>query len=108
MSDELLDRAIDEVARQMTEGAPLSAAAFRDRVRARIERGDAPRRSWRAAFVLSPIAAAIAIAVAAFVLRGPPPPAAPLTVAQHIEPAPPREPSTGAGVEAAPRPSGST
>src|SRR5205823_1757588 len=105
---ELLDRAIDEVARQMTEGAPRGAA-FRDRVRARIERGDAPRRSWRAAFVLSPIAAAIAIAVAAFVLRGRTPPAAPRTAAQQIEPAPPlRELSTGAGVEPAPRPPDST
>jgi hypothetical protein len=70
MSDEPLNNAIDEAARQLTEGAPADAAAFRRRVLARIEAGDAPRRSWRAAFVLSPIAVAAAMVIALFVAPG--------------------------------------
>ena len=68
MLDNELNTAIDDVARQMTEGSP--AAGLRHRVIARIESGDAPRRSWRAAFVLSPIAAAAAIVIALVVARG--------------------------------------
>lgn len=65
-----LDRVIDAVARQMTETAPAGGADFRHRVLARIEAVDAPRNSWRAAWVLSPIAVAAAIAMAVFVARG--------------------------------------
>src|SRR5471032_2195607 len=68
MLDDELNTAIDDEARQMTEGSP--AAGLRHRVIARIESGDAPRRSWRAAFVLSPIAAAAAIAIVLVVARG--------------------------------------
>jgi hypothetical protein len=77
MSDELLDRAIDAVARQMTAAAPPDAAAFRRRVLARLADKDV-RRSWfdvrRSTFgvprwVMIPVAAAIAIAV--FVTRAP-------------------------------------
>jgi uncharacterized membrane protein YgcG len=64
-----LNAAIDEVAREMTEGSPADAAAFRRQVLARIEISDAPRRSWRAAVVLSPIAVAAAIVLALFVMR---------------------------------------
>jgi hypothetical protein len=70
MWDERVNGAIDETARQMTEGSPAGGAEFRRRVLARLESGDAPRRLWRAAFVLPPIAAAAAIAVAVFVTRG--------------------------------------
>lgn len=71
MSDEPVNHAIDQVARQMTDGAPADAAAFRRRVLARIEAGDAPRRSWRAAFVLSPLAVAAVIAIAIAAARIP-------------------------------------
>ena len=105
MPDERLDRAIEEVARRMTEGAPADGAAFRRGVLARIDAGDAPRRSWRAAFVLSPIAAAIVIAVAAFMMRGWPQPAAPLTIANQAgQGQPQHEPSGAAGRDAAPSP----
>ena len=77
MSDEQLNTAIDEVARTMTEGSLAGDAGFRRRVLARIESGGAPRRSWRPAFVLSPIAvtAAILIAVTFFHRPGPEGPA---------------------------------
>ena len=73
MWDEQVNTAIDEVARQMTEGPPAGSADLRRRVLARIESGDAPRVAWRAAFVLSPLAVAAAIVVAVFVARGPRP-----------------------------------
>ena len=69
MSDESLNGAIDEVARQMTAGAAAGAAGFRRRVLARIAANEAPRRTWRPVFVLTPLAAAIAIAVAVFISR---------------------------------------
>src|SRR5258708_32857440 len=70
MWDERMNSAIDEVAQQMTEGSPAAGADFRRRILARIEAGDAPRRSWRAAFGLSPIAVAAVIVIAVFVFRG--------------------------------------
>jgi hypothetical protein len=63
MSDEQLNTAIDEAARQMTDGSPAGDAGFRRRVLARIEAGDAPRARWRPLFVIAPLAAAIVIAV---------------------------------------------
>jgi hypothetical protein len=52
----------------MTGGSP--APGFRRRIVARIEAGDAPRRSWRAAVVLTPLAAtAGAIVFAMFVAQ---------------------------------------
>ena len=48
MSDERVNGTIDAVAREMTGGAP--APGFRRRLAARIEAGETPRRSWRAAF----------------------------------------------------------
>jgi len=72
MWDEDVNRAIDEVARQMTEDAPPASADFRRRVLARIASTEAPRASWRAAFVLSPIAVAAAIVIVTFV-RSPAP-----------------------------------
>jgi len=71
MSDEPLNQAIDEVARETTAASAPEAAAFRRRVMARIERGDAPRRAWPASFVLTPIAAATAIAIAMLAVREP-------------------------------------
>jgi hypothetical protein len=72
MSDErrdlAVDRAIDEVARQMTVGEPSSD--FRARVVARLDAGDRPPRFWPAAWILSPIAAAAVVAVTIFVARG--------------------------------------
>ena len=69
-----LDHAIDLVARQMTEGSRAGGPDFRRRVLARIEAGHAPRGNrrgdWRAAWVLSPLAAAAAIVMAIFVARG--------------------------------------
>ena len=66
--DSAIDRAIDEVARQMTVGEPSSD--FRARVVARLDAGDRPQRFWPAAWILSPIAAAAVVAVAIFVARG--------------------------------------
>src|SRR3954468_16770460 len=71
MSDERVDAVIDEVARQMSEASPADADAFRRRVLARIDNGGAPRRSWRASLVLTPIAAAAAIAMAMLARREP-------------------------------------
>jgi hypothetical protein len=53
-----IDAAIDDVARRMTEGAPQGG--FTARVLARIEGARAP---WRVSLVLSPLAAAAALAV---------------------------------------------
>ncbi len=68
-TDAEIDRAIDVVARQMTDGPPVGGAEFRRRVLARIEAGHAPRTSWRAAWVLSPLAVAATIVMAIFVAR---------------------------------------
>jgi hypothetical protein len=73
MLDEELNAAIDEVARQMTDAAPREGAGFRRRVIARIEAEEAPRTSWRAAFVLAPIAVAMAIVIAIVAARRPGP-----------------------------------
>jgi hypothetical protein len=62
------DRVIDEVAQQMTDAQP--PADFRARVLARIIEGQSPRSTWRAAWILSPVAAAALIVVAIFVARG--------------------------------------
>jgi hypothetical protein len=90
MSDErrdlAIDRTIDEVARQMTEGQP--AQDFRARIVARIAEGGRPRRTWRAAWILSPIAAAAVVAVAIFVARVQPRehPSSPSTIARATPP----------------------
>jgi hypothetical protein len=74
MWDERVNIAIDEVAREMTEEAPATDDAdFRRRVLARIASDDEPRASWRAAFVLSPIAVAAAIVIAVFIVGRPAP-----------------------------------
>ena len=70
MSDEPVNAAIDEIARQTTQTPPGDADDFRRRVLARIAANDAPRRSWRAAFVLSPLGIAAAIVIALLVARG--------------------------------------
>jgi hypothetical protein len=96
MRDEELNAAIDEVARQMTDLAPDGGAGFRRRVIARIEAGDAPRRSWRAGFVLSPIAVAMAIVIAAMFVRRPGP-------LGPGGPAGPKEPTLQTGTEPGPQ-----
>jgi hypothetical protein len=69
MSDERLNTAIDEVARQMTDPEPGAAADLRRQVVARIEAGGTPRERWRIAFVWSPLAVATVFAVVFFVAR---------------------------------------
>jgi hypothetical protein len=64
MSDERLDRSIDEIARQMTEGEP--PGDFRARVLAQL--GDRPRRTWTI-WTLAPVAAAALVIVSIFVMR---------------------------------------
>src|SRR5712692_10259977 len=56
-----IDRAIDDVARRLTAGEP--DGAFRARVQARIESGESTRRRWSGAWVISPLAAALVVAV---------------------------------------------
>ena len=60
-----LDTLIDDVAREMTAGEP--GASFTSDVLARI---DERRPAWRAAWLLSPIAAAAVVLIAVFVWRG--------------------------------------
>jgi hypothetical protein len=67
ISDERIDRAIDDVARELTAGA--ASAQFTARV---IERIDRRRPLWRAAWVLAPIGAAAMIAAA--IVNWPAPP----------------------------------
>jgi hypothetical protein len=59
-----LDRTIDEVARQMTDGTP--SADLKRRVRARIAEHDARSRPRRLAWLAAPVAAAAAIVLAVF------------------------------------------
>jgi hypothetical protein len=73
MWDDRVDTAINDVARRMTEGSPADGADFRRRVLARVEAGDAPRATWRAAWLLSPLAVAAAILIAVMVVRRPSP-----------------------------------
>jgi hypothetical protein len=70
MSDERVDTTIDEVVRELTAGEPGSA--FTARVLARIDAGEAGKRTratWRAAWVMSPLALAVAMVVAVAVFR---------------------------------------
>ena len=67
MWDEHVDEAIDDEARRATDGLP--SAGFRGRVLARIEAHDTPRSSWRAAWILTPVAAAAAILIAVVVVH---------------------------------------
>ena len=73
MWDEDVNTAIDEVARQMTEEVPPASADFRRRVLARIASNEAPRASWRATFVFSPIVLTAAIVIAVFIVGRPDP-----------------------------------
>ena len=65
MSDERLDRLIDEVARQMTDGHPSSD--FRARVIARLDRH--PRRAWRTSWIAIPLGAMAVTMIALAVAR---------------------------------------
>jgi hypothetical protein len=69
MSDERVDATIDEVAREMTRGE--LPPDFRDRVIARLERGDARHRTWRPALVLAPLAVAAVVLLAVLVGHAP-------------------------------------
>lgn len=69
-TDAEIDRALDAVARRMTEGSPANGADFRRRVLARIEEGHPPDARLRAAWVLSPLAVAATIVMAILVARG--------------------------------------
>src|SRR5262245_42906040 len=70
--NDIIDRLIDDAARQMTAGEP--GAAFRAQV---MDRLNAPRRSWwRSPWLLSPAAVAALVLIAlAVVRRGPGAPA---------------------------------
>ena len=71
MLDEHVDAAMDEVVSELTAGEP--GAAFTARVLARIDAdaaGNRTRPTWRTAWVMSPLALAAAIVVAAAVFRG--------------------------------------
>jgi hypothetical protein len=65
MSDDGLDRLIDDVARQMTAGQPSSD--FRARVIASLDRR--PRRVWRPMWIAAPLVATTAIVLAMVVAR---------------------------------------
>ena len=110
---------IDEVARGMTADVSDDTVAFRRRVLARVESGGAPRRTWRAAFVLSPIAVAAAIIIVAFVVLGrrpgpfgpgaqgperPVPQTPPIVAASPPETAGPKGPALQAAVNTAAQP----
>jgi hypothetical protein len=114
MSDERLNTAIDEVAKEMTSAAPGAVAHLRRQVVARIESGDS-RRTWRVTFLLTPIAAAAAIIVALFVASerrpgssGPGGMAGPVVQTLHPLPAAdaagPKRPALQMTPDAAPRP----
>jgi hypothetical protein len=61
MRDDLIDRVIDDVARELTAGEP--DASFRARVVARIG-SSRPASAWRGWWIAVPLAAAIAVAIA--------------------------------------------
>ena len=92
MSEEPLDQAIDEVARQMTAGQP--SEDMRDRVIVRLTTNVEPRTTntpgaWLGVrrWTLAPIAAAALVIVAMFVARGfQPRDASPERAAQHETP----------------------
>jgi hypothetical protein len=101
--DDRIDRAIDEVARRMTEGAP--GAAFKGRVLARLfdhSRPDGLHRSphvrWRLAWIASPLAAAAIILLIIFARSNSgrdhhqveTPPAPPVVARAPVEPPTPR------------------
>jgi hypothetical protein len=94
MWDEELNSTIDEVARQMTDPAPGEGAGFRRRVLERIAAGDAPRRNWRAGFVLSPIAVAAAMVIAVMFVRRPAGPVEPMRQTPPLAAVTPRETAT--------------
>ena len=83
MDDNQINRAINTVAQNMTDGEP--DAGFRARVMALIDSGDGPRRLGSPARVLSPLAAAALIVVAVVVMRH-------ADVAQPFRAASPRQP----------------
>jgi hypothetical protein len=66
MSDERLDRLIDDVARQMTRGELSSD--FRARVLAGLDRR--PRRAWRPLWILAPLGTLAAAILVILVARG--------------------------------------
>ena len=66
MSDERLDRVIDDVARQMTAGQPSSD--FRARVIAGLDRR--PRRAWRSLWIAVPLGTLAAAILVILVARG--------------------------------------
>jgi hypothetical protein len=91
MSDERLDRLIDDVAKQLTAGQPSSD--FRARVIARLDRS--PRRAWWASWMAVPLGAMavamIALAVARPFMGRETAPAAPTpdTTTVRLPPSPP-------------------
>src|SRR5438093_12696906 len=68
-TDAEINRAIDDIARELTAGEP--DGAFKARVIARIESGESVRRTWRAAWIIAPLAAAAAIAIVVVMVSRP-------------------------------------
>jgi len=99
MSDERLDRLIDDVAKQLTAGQPSSD--FRARVIARLDRP--PRRAWWTSWIAVPLGAMAVTMIALAVAR-------PFKGDRGVGPAP-RQSSRAAKTEtvpAAPTPDGTT
>lgn len=84
MTNDELDTAIDEVAREMTSGEPHDGAVFRLGVLGRIERSEQSHRTRPAVWILAPMGAIAAIAVAVAFLR-PATPTPSADPARHIE-----------------------
>jgi len=70
MTEDPLSALIDAVAREMTAGEPVGAADFRRRVLDGIETSAAAGAWWRRAWVVAPLAAAGAIAIAVVMFQG--------------------------------------
>jgi hypothetical protein len=107
MSDERLDRLIDEVARQMTESHPSSD--FRARVMANLDRR--PGRVWRPIWIVAPLGT-LAVAVLVVLVARPFSTSAPHRVQRATVDAPKREERVGGqghdrgSAASAPRPGG--
>jgi hypothetical protein len=97
MSDERLDRLIDDVARQMTAGQPSSD--FRARVIARLDRP--PRRAWWTSWIAVPLGAMAVTIIALAVAR-------PFRGDRGASPAPRQSSQVVKTEPAAPTPDGTT
>ena len=102
MMNDQLDEIIDDVAHEPIAGEPHDAGVFRRRVLARVEGASQPPRTRRILWILSPVGAAAAIAIALTLLRPsvPTPPADRARPATSPQPAP--QPHRATTVESSP------